>query len=864
MAEFYNKFYREEFYVLSDRLPNKLAKDQSLFLNTFDYRNRCVNFNAISPDKRRFEDGIFNDGFMEFCKKWSHFDHFKKQIREFYRKKGDSYISILDEFTSKGQANESEKINLHYHLVELYHSFPSNPEMYLDGILRKLSTQLAKRNIRFRYATIDLVEKEKCDFKDFPWVKMTFFDPNEPSGVIKIKIDSERESEPGIEEILASQETLDILENCPPPKETEPMNSRPTTNTDERFKPHILHNYLYPLFSKKKKDFIGGDWYIDEPPKSFLVMPIYSADFHDGDFGTIIGYFFLPFTSKQDRGKFLKNHKNELDKLWQTWTTLTLQTLLEGKKHLISDHDLRHDDSLKDFLDSIAFVQDWERVLVFGKEEATEPEYCFKRFKGGKDGKWLSYEEVWDICRNGKKGKCNGCIKGFGNKSVKDLFMSSGRDPSPKKIYKDSTNDKWFFFLYMDHILDPRVLPSIEEADKARYSNHIICFEFPEYTFFPTEIWENEEEAVEELGDHYVKKLLPSFDKVILKRRVLKHSIKSAVAAIMSRNMSHNIGSHILARIKLEEISWKVKDALKRVNDDRITDICNLLFEEFHQYIQKKSDFLAEISTEPYISPRSAFFYKDVILPLTEKILLLDYIARNDGIRYEQLSIRFFSKSRSRGCCCELAPVKYEGKECSENDNKPKKVPFHKVCLDCAAEEGYAVDDVRYYVNGVKNSNYDVMLDLPGSVGEFAIYNILEAIIRNSAKHNSSKIDNGTKLEISIKVEEDEDPALYICTVWDNLSDEDLINKMNGYIEETIVDQKTGKLRPQNWGIAEMKICAVLLQDRSFEEMESDPRRFLEAVQVSGNRLGYRFKILRARRSLLLLENTWDKLCNGG
>jgi hypothetical protein len=240
----------------------------------------------------------------------------------------------------------------------------------------------------------------------------------------------------------------------------------------------------------------------------------------------------------------------------------------------------------------------------------------------------------------------------------------------------------------------------------------------------------------------------------------------------------------------------------------------------------------------------------------------MDYIARNDGIRYEQLSIRFFSKIRASGGICEIKPEYYKGQECGKDCNYPHKMPYAKVCPQCV--KYYQVDKARYYVYRVQNSNYDVMVDLPGSVGEFAIYNILEAIIRNAAKHNSSKIGQNTILEIAIKVEEDVDPMLYICTVWDNLSDGNLKDKMNGYIKETIVDQRTGNLKPQNWGIAEMKICATLLQDRSFDEMESDPKRFLKAVKVDGNRLGYRFRILRARRALLVGETKWDKLCEGG
>ena len=339
------------------------------------------------------------------------------------------------------------------------------------------------------------------------------------------------------------------------------------------------------------------------------------------------------------------------------------------------------------------------------------------------------------------------------------------------------------------------------------------------------------------------------------KQEVIQQGIKAAVAAIMSRNMSHNIGSHILARIKFEDILEKLPSSL---SDNNKGAIVGLLFQEFHQYLQGKSDYLADISTEPYRSPVSAFLYRDVILPFTEEVLLLDYIARNEKLDYDKINIRFFF-AESNEVSHEIKPDKYICPICKLSDGRNEAIPFHKVCAKCLSSKGKKIQNYSYTPESMRSSKHDVMVDLPGSVGRFAICNILEAIIRNATKHNVSKINDATKLDIRIKIEEDpEDTSLYLCTIWDNLSDSSVVDSMNTLIDETIVDHGTGILKQQNWGIAEMKICATLLQDKTFDEMERAPKQFLEACAVDG-KFGYKFKILKARK-VLLIGKSWDNL----
>jgi len=170
-------------------------------------------------------------------------------------------------------------------------------------------------------------------------------------------------------------------------------------------------------------------------------------------------------------------------------------------------------------------------------------------------------------------------------------------------------------------------------------------------------------------------------------------------------------------------------------------------------------------------------------------------------------------------------------------------------------------EETLYARYSIQNAEYDVKIDIPGSVGEFAVYNIIEAIIRNATKHNVTEINESTTLDVNILIEDDpEEHSMYLFTIWDNLSDNNKVELMKGKIKEEIVDQSTGKLNPQNWGIGEMKICAALLQDRSFDETISFPEKFLKAIPIDG-KLGYQFKILKARRGIMIGENNWGNFC---
>ena len=224
------------------------------------------------------------------------------------------------------------------------------------------------------------------------------------------------------------------------------------------------------------------------------------------------------------------------------------------------------------------------------------------------------------------------------------------------------------------------------------------------------------------------------------------NALKSAKAAIMSRNMSHNLGSHVMFYIKqkLQSVS-KIVDSkvLDNIIPGKIPDIAaveaaikaNKGIElpflvglgRFINYLQERQDYIATIATD-YIPANSTISFKDFIYDeLKPELryqrhhsnsddagwksgnLLLDYIAYSEGYRScNKIEILFGEFNGS-------SPVK---------DTNPDK-DFQKL--------------------------REFNIAVPGGViGRQALFSIFENIIRNAAKHSERRSDNKLVLQLSL------------------------------------------------------------------------------------------------------------------
>ena len=223
-----------------------------------------------------------------------------------------------------------------------------------------------------------------------------------------------------------------------------------------------------------------------------------------------------------------------------------------------------------------------------------------------------------------------------------------------------------------------------------------------------------------------------------LQEAARKETIKSAKAAIMSRNMSHNIGSHVMAYLKNDlrnvpsifasSVLYNLFPQQFREDISSIIDNVELPFlvglGSFIGYLQERQDYIATIASS-YIPSFSPVNFKDSIYDELNPDLRFERHHGNDPHNHnrpQNILLSYIAKSE------RLSRLKTDGSQ------------EHDILL------GYKSGDKLFGLDSFSNNSDDEALllmrqlnfALPGGiVGRQAIFSIIENIIRNAAKHNN-------------------------------------------------------------------------------------------------------------------------------
>lgn len=346
---------------------------------------------------------------------------------------------------------------------------------------------------------------------------------------------------------------------------------------------------------------------------------------------------------------------------------------------------------------------------------------------------------------------------------------------------------------------------------------------------------------------------------------------ESAKAAIMSRNMSHNLGSHVMAFLKhkLGSVANILQEENRVLADLHIKQITETLRKQginptelelpflvglgrFIGYLQERQDYIATVATDyiPYGAPVNM---KDSI-----------YDELNPDLRYMRHH-KDGDKSQNRPANILMNYIaKSEGlsRENLEQSQKPGEDPNFNTNNDIRLVFEYEGKEVFFGMGdgGGYNSENEALsemrkfnFNLPGGlVGRQAVFSIIENIIRNAAKHGTRsklqnldlkiniidgkevlKKDDFNPLRLSIDsqnlfrlAKEDDVKSLYIVKITDNLiAFQSIIGSISKGLEEKYVDSH-GKMMPGNKGIKEMRISAAWLRrqpDESLYVRKNDP-----------------------------------------
>lgn len=292
-----------------------------------------------------------------------------------------------------------------------------------------------------------------------------------------------------------------------------------------------------------------------------------------------------------------------------------------------------------------------------------------------------------------------------------------------------------------------------------------------------------------------------SFNLLIeyMNEQLKETAVRASIAQVMARNMSHNFGSHVLSNLICNGVYDKLSDEKLReaeVNKQLKGFVStlspydsekNLQLPYFFQYLKSRMDYLSEVTFGVSNLLTTKMMYNDVMKELDQVRILLNYISGVSNFQYEF------------------------------------KLKYNKEVL---------------------TDQNDIGVAFPSDVlGCQAFYNIIENIIRNTAKH--AKNNNGKIVTFTISIKDDfakevdcEDvkgvDELY-CVEIDNGVVEDNIDVLVNGEEKDEDDKKKGQnprlnksvlegqnLRSHSLGLLEMEASAAFLRQIDLPEIESD------------------------------------------
>lgn len=332
------------------------------------------------------------------------------------------------------------------------------------------------------------------------------------------------------------------------------------------------------------------------------------------------------------------------------------------------------------------------------------------------------------------------------------------KDIQNASIQKKNTTTNTINKENLKHSLSKTKGPESPKAIEVRGAQDIVNVANTVGANYQNDVNGNGRETRLEGSDHKSEQIKggdPAKKVSITKISAVTHARKAQKAAIMARNMSHNLGSHVMAYLKqqlftTESILSSQDHVLYDIYDgtkENKPDYANLQLPflvglgQFINYLQERQDYIATVATSyiPYPSPidfKDAIF--DGINPDLKWLrhwkpnnqsnkpfnILLNYIAKSEG--YTRQPIEYGQKPSNEGRYLQINYVDYN----LENDKPVKIDGFSSKSMESA--------------KGTKS----ISLAIPGGlIGRQAVFSIIENITRNAAKHE--KIGN-KNLEINI------------------------------------------------------------------------------------------------------------------
>lgn len=515
-----------------------------------------------------------------------------------------------------------------------------------------------------------------------------------------------------------------------------------------------------------------------------LIIPILDTWDAGKGYGGLWGVLICTFDSEADRDSYLTgDNQPRLAELLLEAERLSDAYFGAGLTKIAKEPITSKYDWIELFVSRLHWIQDWKNITV---KKGGEVLYRYHHY----EPKTGSFAWEWKKCSYPRCSYCN---------STSNNRVFNWRSDIPSRGRSDHP------------ILNSRLITEFKPGEDSQYSDIEIEFEFPDSAIIP----ENEETKIHfhrEIARQHLA-VLRILLRIVHTRRA---ALRSAVSAIMGRNMSHNIGSHVMARYS-SEIREDLDPAKKRDPDHR---------SDFLIYLQRRTDFLAEIATSD-----DAFWSQ--ALNLETQLQKLNFDTQEKMYTYSE---------KAKSIILSLITGK---------------------------------QNLNATVEWDKDNLKDCWFSCPGGeVGIHAMYVILENIIRNSARHGSG---DDKQVEIKVRIVDGEavtgdenafikmeiiDPRTKLsdCGKLNEKDTESLPDRINKIIASPYLDN-SGKPHPGNWGVREIQICANYLRKHSLSDLEAPGETDYPVIkadkhelQSNGHCLKYTIYLERPRRAFVLFR----------
>jgi hypothetical protein len=394
--------------------------------------------------------------------------------------------------------------------------------------------------------------------------------------------------------------------------------------------------------------------------------------------GSIRGVFLMLFEKRCHRDEWLSQRYRDFV---ETMPRFSAEIAESGQTLALTAPIQPPYDLLDHFLSVLRYVQDWESAAVFADGQF---QYSYvRREPKGQSVKWQ-----WERERSDK---------------------DEDRGAPTHKSEEIEGETPWWYMWWTPDLWNSELISGLGESERVFFRTTMIRFKFPKAVRIP-----EDPDNRKFLREGYLREQLELMRRLIPAVHARRSALRNAVSAIMGRNMSHNIGSHVLARAGY-------------ANDENVlpTHVRPLI-----RYLQERMDFLAELASGN-VTREEPFDIRDVV----EEVFLNKHESGQEVIANGAL------ESASQGplaAACADPAKRATAEETLVEEKSGAKYTQDSLGQSLIQAHITGLDGMDLTV-GVADSGglaRDAVSIRGGRTGLHALYVIIENVIRNSAKHD--------------------------------------------------------------------------------------------------------------------------------